>query len=351
MIPSRVALSELRVLHIGGYWRGPNDIVRLLLAGLEEAGPRVVEYDTDHHPEALDCEGRAYDRGTFGPVWLRHDVLAGPLAVLDPHLVICNAGGLSFRPEDARRLRQTRGLLGIALSDPDVHAGTTSRIAPNFDAFVTNAPALVAEYERLGVRSRALPPGTNDRFFRPVPPRPELACQVLVLGRAHPDRVEPVRRLCREFDTHVYGEGWEEHGIRGRGLVFGDEALAALSSAAMTVIFNRTASGYPLLKVGLFDFLAAGALVLTNRAPEVEGLLAFDRELVGFDDTGELLAKVGFLLTHPDEAERIRLAGRARVCRDYSWRGVWQELLAWFMAGSPVPGESLRARLLGWWRR
>ena len=88
-------VERLRVLHVGGYWRGPNDMVRQMMLGLRRAGAEVLEYSTDDHPEALDTDGLPYDRGTTGPVWLRWEHLRGPLAGLDPHLVICNAGGLS----------------------------------------------------------------------------------------------------------------------------------------------------------------------------------------------------------------------------------------------------------------
>jgi spore maturation protein CgeB len=172
-----------------------------------------------------------------------------------------------------------------------------------------------------------LPIATNEEFFHPVPPRPEYACEVLVLGRAHPDRVEPVRALTRRFDTHVYGEGWEAHGIAGRGLIFGEDVFAALNSARLTVIFFLTGGGHSLVKVGLFDFAAAGALVFTNRFAEVERYLAFGKEVVGFDSTEDLLRKVRFYLDHPEEAESIRRAGRARVLAEHTWARIWPRIL------------------------
>lgn len=343
MLLPQLPIEQLRVVHIGGYWRGANDMVKQMLLGLQAAGPRVEEIDTDAWPEVLDTDGRRYDRGTYGPVWLRWELLASRVAAFDPHLIVCNAGGLGFRPEVAAVLRQSHTLLGIALSDPDVHAVATCRVAPGFDWFVTNDPGCVARYRALGVRSAALPPGTNDTFFRPVPPRAEMACEVLVLGRASPDRVEPVRALTRQFDVHLYGEGWEEVGLASRGLVFGEEALAALSSARMTVVFFRTPAGHPLLKVGLFDFLAAGALVLTDRSPLVSNHLRFGRELVGFDTTEELMTRVRHLLDHPAEAERIRTAGRERVRAEYSWCSVWRRVIAWL--GDPREGLDRRR----WW--
>ena len=319
--------AELRALHIGGYWRGANDMVKQMMLGLRSTGAEVTEYSTDDHPEALDTDGRPYDRGTYGPVWLRDPHLAKTIESARPHLVVCNAGGLSFRPDDARRLREQTCLVGIALSDPDVFEPATRHIAAHFDLFLTNAPSCVPRYEALGARVTVLPVATNDAYFHPVPPRADLACEVLVVARPHPDRVGPVKALVEAFDTHVYGEGWDTHGVPGRGLVLGDDLLAAVNSARITVVFFLTGGGHALVKVGLFDFPAAGALVATNHFPEVEPYLEYGKEIIGFDSTTDLLAKVRYYLDHPAEAEKVRAAGRARVLRDHTWRTGWPRIL------------------------
>ena len=316
-------LAELRAFHIGGYWRGPNDTVRQMMQGLRSTGASVYEFNTDEHPEALDCEGRPYDRGTFGPVWLRWEVLEEKVETFRPDLIICNAGGLSFRPRVAGRLRKTAVLLGIALSDPDVFVAATSQIAPNFDLFLTNAPACVPRYAERGARAVVLPIATNEQFFRPVPGRREYECEVVMFGAAHADRVEPVRAVSQRFDLHLYGEGWDEHGLPSRGTLYGDAVLSALNSAKMTLVFFRTPAGHPLVKVHVFDFLAAGALVVTNYFEELEKYLAYGKDLVGFDSTPALIEQIRHYLDHPAEAEAIRAAGRARVLRDHTWRQVW----------------------------
>jgi spore maturation protein CgeB len=323
-----IPLPDLRVLHIGGYWRGSNDMVRQMMLGLRGAGVNVVEFSTDDHPEALDTEGRLYDRGTSGPVWLRMDCLAGSIERLEPHVVVCNAGGLSFRPRDSETLRRTTTLIGIALSDPEVYAPTTSHIAVNFDLFCSNCPELVPAYCNGGARARPLPLGTNADFFRPGRVRPELACDVLVVGRVHPNRVGPVRALADRFDTHVYGEGWEEHGIRGRGLLFGDDLSDAIASSRATVVFLRTRTDAVIVKVALLDFVAAGALVLTDWSPAVEPYFNYGTEVIGFRSVGELLEKVEYSLQNASEADKIRRAARERVLREHTWAQVWPRILA-----------------------
>jgi spore maturation protein CgeB len=81
--------------------------------------------------------------------------------------------------------------------------------------------------------------------------------------------------------------------------------------------------------VGLFDFTAAGGLVATNYFPAVEEYLTFGQELVGFHSTEDLLRQVRHLLGHPEEAARIRQAGRERVLREHTWRRIWPRVLGW----------------------
>ena len=308
-----IPLSRLCVLHIGGYWRGVNDMVRMMMLGLAQTGATVVEFDTDRQREALDTEGSVYDRGTTGPVWLRPEVVLPAIEAASPHLIVCNAGGLGFRPEIAAQLRRQHCLVGIALSDPDVFEPSTRHIAPHFDRFFTLSAECLPRYRAIGANAELLRLATNDEFYRPVPSRPELLCDVTMLGRAHPDRVEPVRALAAAFNLHLYGEFWEEHGIASRGFVFGDELLAVLASARTTVVFNRTSGGFRL-----------------------------GEELAVFRTTEELLALVGRARAEPEWAATLRHAGRARVLAEHTWRRVWPEVLMC------LRGKNQRKR---WWTR
>ncbi|HEY3473847.1 MAG TPA: glycosyltransferase [Anaerolineales bacterium] len=326
--------ARLRVFYIGGYWRGPNDMVAQMLAGLKSLGVNVCEFNTDKHRDALDTRGIPYDRGTSGPVWLVGSKVLPSLLRFRPHLVICNAGGLSFRRRDVIGLRLLGvRLLGIALSDPDVYSPTTSRIARNFDVFYSNDKGCVELYRQSGVQAYRLPIATNSDFFRPMPPKPEYRCEVLVLGAVHEDRIEPVKALVEHFNTHLRGENWEQYGIPNRGTLFGEEALSALNSARMAIIFSRTITGHRGLKVGVFDFLSAGCLVLTDDIPELHEYFEVGKEVVAFQGLDDMLAKIRYYLDHPQEADAVRRAGRQRVLAHYTWDKVWPRVLASVLEG------------------
>lgn len=321
--------AELRVFYIGGYWRGPNDMVAQMLQGLRATGANVVDFNTDKNQDALDTDGYSYDMGTSSPVWLVQKKLFPLILRFCPHVVICNAGGLSFRPRDAIFLRNLGiKLLTIVLSDPEVYEPTTSKIAQNFDVLYTVVNKYVDIYRKHGPRAYLLPMATNPLFFHPVPSRPEYKCDVLVLGSVHTDRIEPVKALVKHFDTHVHGENWEKYGIQNRGLLFGEDTLSALNSAGMAVIFSRTVSGLPAVKVGILDFLAAGCLVVTDTSPELDRYFVVGKEIIVFNDTQEMLEKIRYYLDHPQEADAIRKAGREKVINNFTWEKVWPKVLS-----------------------
>ncbi len=320
-------LEGCRILHIGSYtFRKQNSMVRHMMIGLKDAGAEVFEFNTDEHPESLDTDGRPYDSGTFGPVWIREEYISKYVTSFSPHIIICNAGGLSFRPDYSRKLRQKIYLLGIALSDPDVFAPTTSRIANNFDLFLTNDPALIQSYKKLGANAEVLRLGTNINFFRPLPPLEKYKADVIIVGRCLPNRVEAVKRIINNFHALIFGEGWEEHGISSLGTIYGDDLMHALNSAKIAPVFlqNQDATSM-FVKIAVLDFPSAGALVITNQIAAVEDYLTFGKEIVGFTSEDDLINKIEYYLSHPEEAEIIRRAGHERVRREHKWSMAWQE--------------------------
>jgi spore maturation protein CgeB len=217
--------------------------------------------------------------------------------------------------------------LTFVLSDPEVFNPTTSKIARNFDVLYSFLNQHVKLYQQLGPKSYLLPVATSAEFFHPVPPREEYKCDVLLLGAVHPDRIEPVKALVQRFNVHVHGENWEKYGIENRGLLYGEDALAALNSAKIAVIFSRTVSGFQGVKAGVFDFFAAGGLVITEDFPLLHTYFTVGKEIIAFSDRDDMLRKIRYYLDHPDEAEAIRIAGRQRVINNYIWDSVWVKIL------------------------
>ena len=324
-----LTLSNLRVFHIGGHWRGPKDIVAQMFQGLETICSNVLLFNTDENCDALYTDNRPYDRGTNGPVWILKKKVFPLILKFRPHLIICNAGGLSFRSNDTITLRGLGiKLLGIALSDPAVYPLTTSKIAQNFDVFFTNDINSVELYRDVGVRAYQLPLATNDQLFHPVSCKPNYKCDVLHLGSAQESRIKSIKLLIKNFDIHVHGENWENYGVENRGIIIGNELLSALSSAKIVVVLSQAPSGYHVIKPQIFDYLSTGCLVVTDDFPELHRYFDVGKELIAFEDSEDMIMKIRYYLDHPDEASKIQQAGREKVISSYTWPKIWPELLS-----------------------
>lgn len=321
--------QNLRALFIGGYWMGANDVVRMYYCGLRDLGINVREYCTDDHPSSLDHGDRPYDRGTFGPVYLRWDALRPIVEEHDPHLIVCCAGGLAFHPEIAAQLRQTRCLVGLAMSDPDVFPPATSIISASFDHFFTNHNGTVERHRQKGANAHWLPFPCYPKFHYRRPPDSRFVCDVIVVGAGREDRAVLVEPLCREFHVKVFGGQWAEFGIAASDLNLAPQGLIgpAFSSATMALDFARNLAGLPIAKLRLFEIAACGGIACTEYSDELRMLFSAS-EVIGFRDERELLERVREVVRHPQLAAQMQKNAYWRAHSEHTVEHRWRTILA-----------------------
>lgn len=306
-----------RVLHIGTYWQGETDIVRRMVEALRSLGHEVAAIDPRTWP-ALESSRR-----TDGIHAIELDVgMLDPLIDrFRPDLIIFNAGGYHPSPAGAAHLR-ARGipLVHVVLSDPDVREATLSYL-DRFDVIATNARACVAEYERAGARVVRHMPFAVDRTFvlRRVQPHPDRQADVICVGHGRPDRQETMRTLATRFGVRVYGAKWDLPAEIARG----DDVIAALDQGTFHVNFPRTYAGFTNVKVGVFESVARGGVLCTERFDEMAELFAYGEEIVGYESADGLTATIERMLAHPDEIEAIRRRAFSRLLRDHLYEHRW----------------------------
>jgi len=111
------SLAALRVLFFGGYWMGAMDVSACIWVESRIWAPAWSSI-VRSEPGALDYGERPYDRGTFGPVYLKWEAIRPIVEQHDPDLVgvLRRRVGL-FIPKVADELRKTRCLIGLAMSE------------------------------------------------------------------------------------------------------------------------------------------------------------------------------------------------------------------------------------------
>jgi spore maturation protein CgeB len=93
-------------------------------------------------------------------------------------------------------------------------------------------------------------------------------------------------------------------------------------SLGFSVVGETHRESVPIRQVRLRDFEApmSGAFYVVEYTPEIEEFFVPGKEIVCYRSKRDLADVVCHYLTHPEEAESIRLAGHERALRDHTWQ-------------------------------
>jgi spore maturation protein CgeB len=192
-------------------------------------------------------------------------------------------------------------------------------------------PPVVEHYTRLGAANchpiyNALDPETHH----PVPPDPELACDLLFVGHRLPDRERRVEdfflraaSLAPEFRFALGGEGWKGKSmpanVRWIGHVGTGDHNRVNCSARMVLNINRDSMagvGFsPPTRV--FEAAGAGACMITDRWAGIETFFAPEKEILVAGSAEEI---VHYLRTiSVADARQIGGKMRERALRDHTY--------------------------------
>lgn len=338
-----------RILFLGRSVNGSTDIVSCLSRSLRNLGHRVLDIDFKRHRGMTVNPTRA--QGGHGPVFIEISHLESVLQRFRPQMIVCCAGGLTFRPDDAEALKQ-RGivLVGLTLSDPDVFPS----VAPHahvFDFHTTNARVALPMYRDAGLGNTLYFPFGIDRGFvtQSVPRAPELAADVVCIGHAtaRPERNGIMTRVARELDVRTYGRGWE---LPGSEVVAGRRMVQASREGRVHVNFPLTRAGFINIKCGVFESVGSGALVATGRFDEMADFFEYDEEIIGYADENDLVNQIQRVLADPGRYRAMteRAFDRLINCHLYEhrWMTLFDEILAVARSGASWLGRTREQQVL-----
>lgn len=143
----------------------------------------------------------------------------------------------------------------------------------------------------------------------------------------------------------LYGAYWQKkssipnnllHKIfKGKEIIGSD--LNNLYNSSRIVLNASRFPGSAGLNMRFFEVLAAGSVLLTDSAPELNKHFIPDIHLVLYQDCRELKMQLSDLLSNPEKQDHIRFAGQALVCEQYLYDSMANHLLNQFQ-------EILKAR-------
>ena len=198
------------------------------------------------------------------------------------------------------------------------------------DLALVYRPVNVGEAMRAGAkRAAVMKPSFIPERDRPVTldeaERARFACDVVFVGHYEPDHRVACLAALAEAGLHVrlFGGGaWnrERLGKAARAIepgpeLHGDDYTRALCGARMALCFLSKLNRDVYTR-RCFEIPASGALLLSERSPELLDMFRENEEAVFFSNPAELVEKARWLRDSPATAKRIAAAGRRRVLSD-----------------------------------
>jgi spore maturation protein CgeB len=253
------------------------------------------------------------------------------------------------------------------------------KISPHFDYNLHSEKNAREKFLAIGATPLWWPMASNPKYFRPVDvPR---TIEASFVGANYALRARYIGHLLQNgVDVHAFGPGWlwgttsvwrssakrikylllaavtrspqaqytasanlADHDFR-RSLaasfpqnvhppVSDDELIALYSRSHVSLgfleVYDRHDPSRPAtqhLHLREFEAPMSGALYCTGYTDELAEMFEPDQEVVVYRNQHELLDKVRYYLTNSDQAERIRVAGRARALREHTYHQRFRRL-------------------------
>lgn len=233
-------------------------------------------------------------------------------------------------------------------TDPLKATDIVPQTAPHYRAVFCQGSDAVESLRAAGVSgARRLPMACDPEIHRPVAlseeERRHLGSPLVFVGSHYPLRAALLRRLT-SYGLSIWGPGWDaldtgdplRRCVRGPGI--GPARWVRIYSAAQVVLSIHYCSEdarFPVYQASprVFEALACGAFLLTDRQPDVLSLFRDGEHLASFSDGEELQRQILYYLSHPGERRRIAAAGRREVLSRHTYVHRIEELLGCLGAG------------------
>lgn len=231
------------------------------------------------------------------------------------------------------------------------------------DLVATICAECVPRYEALGYRAACLPFGYNHHLYRPVPPRPEYACDIAVVANFYTADYDQLNRkrslqelvvplLGRGYNIKIWGLNWDlapQYGIPLPPGVWqhylGHRDAPAVYNSAKIILGVQNEYDYATnLTMRTCEVMGSGGFLLASRTRATTALFQHRRHLALSGSPGSTVALVDYYLSHPEERAQVAAAGRQLVRAHFTYAHRARQLLRLFRRLVRPRGAALAAR-------
>lgn len=187
-------------------------------------------------------------------------------------------------------------------------------LASVVDLNLTNAPDSCVKYMAESGLAIFWPEAAHHEMHKPYDVPFEF--DVSFVGGKYGWRPRFIQKL-QKFGIKVicFGNGWEN------GALSDEEMIKLYSRSRINLGFGGVGHSRKLmcLKGRDFEVPMSGGLYLTQDNPELSLVYKVGKEILTYKNEKDCAEKVKWLLANPEEAAKVREAGRKRALRNHTW--------------------------------
>ena len=331
----------MRIL-ISGY-HNPNfaTVTEYIERAVRSLGHDLVTFDDRRHifPGRLRQKFRILQQASVGLINRRLVRLAEGS---QPDAVIIT-GGHRITRACLKQLRQHQLRTALWTIDAPRSSDLMMKTAFDYHHLFCQGSEYVDIFTQMGLaRAEWLPMACDPEVHRRVEVSGEeklrFGSDVVFVGSYYPQRAEMLQAVLRRHPA-LWGPGWDvlppTSSLRAciRGAHTQPDIWTKIYSASKIVLsihYCDSENGFPVHQASprVFEAMACGAFVLTDRQKDVLSLFKDGEHLVTFSDDVDLDRKIAYYLEHADEREQIAHAGRQEVLKNHTYGHRIQRLLA-----------------------
>jgi hypothetical protein len=311
------------VLVVGALYNGKGDIVDEIVSALRQ------RFKVDWFDPGLYLDTDLFARRR----WRRVNLIDNVPCLHKYKYAIFISGG--FIP--SKRLlnefkKNSTHVISWQLSDPDDCKLRGVQAAENCDLIITNSLESAVLYKKTK-KTLHLEFAANKRIE--AIPEVQLNSDYVVIGECRKDRLSNLM-LMKDLKGELYGRGWSDIPhlrknltiLNEFGSLVGEEKFSKITSTKVYISFGRTMAGGNNLKVGFFEALSVGAIIVTDsNLTAIQNRYGIIPHVFNFNDAQslyEICKKISLLKTE-------EVMGMKRANLDY-----FNEKHSWFMRISEI---------------
>jgi hypothetical protein len=194
-------------------------------------------------------------------------------------------------------------------------------IASAVDLNLTNAPDSRIKYIVEGGLAMFWPEAAHPDIHKPY--NLPFKYDVTFVGKKYGWRPRFIDKLKKMgINVERFGEGW------GNKILSGEEMVKLYSESRINLGFAGVSQSKRLmcLKGRDFEVPMSGGLYLTRDNSELALVYDVGKEIVTYHDEKDCAEKIKWLLNNPDEADKIRKAGKLRSLKDHTWEKRFEDI-------------------------